>query len=347
MTLRDNPVSIAGAADGTAKAATMGRLGTFLPTTIAICVGCALTIVAYFITARMEEREHLINFERKADVWFDLIEKRINHTVSVLRSIDSLYAASREVDRDEFRAFIRTLGEQQAVQALEWVPRVPRARRAAFEEAARENELPNFAFTERQSQGDMVRAGTRAEYFPVYFVEPYAGNEAALGFDLGSNGVRLEALNRARDSGEMVATLRITLVQEIGDQYGFLVFAPIYRNGAPQGTVAERRANLMGFGLHVFRIGDLVNAAIAQSPSSRNSAVIQIFDQSAPEGNRRLYPKTLASEGDAEPLLSHHRNPRTLRVTGRNWLLVATPTATFIEEGGHMWRPWSMNVPRS
>ena len=67
----------------------------------------------------MEEREQLITFERKADVWFDLIEKRITHTVSVLRSIESLYAASREVDRDEFRAFIRTLGEQQAGQALE------------------------------------------------------------------------------------------------------------------------------------------------------------------------------------------------------------------------------------
>ncbi len=203
MTLRDNPAGIAGAADGTAKAATMGRLGAFLPTAIAICVGCALTIGAYFITARMEEREHLISFELKADVWFDLIEKRITHTVSVLRSIVSLYAASREVDRDEFRAFIRTLGEQQAVQALEWIPRVPRARRAAFEKAARANELPNFKFTERQSQGDMVRAGTRAEYFPVYFVEPYAGNEAALGFDLGSSAARLEALGLANGGREI------------------------------------------------------------------------------------------------------------------------------------------------
>ncbi len=341
MATRDNPAAIAGAADDTAKAATMGHPGALVPAVIAICVGCALSIGAYFTTARMEDREQQIKLEREADVWFDQIEKRIDHTISVLRSIAGLYAASGEVERVEFRAFVRALGEQQAVQALEWIPRVPRARRAAFEETARENGFPDFAFTERQSQGNMVRAGTRAEYFPVYFVQPYAGNKAALGFDLGSNPARLEALNRARDSGEMIATSRITLVQETSDQYGFLVFIPIYRNGAPKDTVAERRVNLMGFGVGVFRIGDLVNATIAESSSSRNSAVIQIFDQSAPEENRRLYPKTLASGGEAE-LLPHHRNTRTLSVAGRNWLLVATPTAKFIKEISQAWRPWAM-----
>ena len=83
-------------------------------------------------------------------------------------------------------------------------------------------------------------ADFREEYFPVYYVEPYQGNEAALGFDLASNPVRLEALNKSRDSGQGVATARITLVQESEDQFGFLVFRPIYRNGFPAETMAVR-----------------------------------------------------------------------------------------------------------
>ena len=60
----------------------------------------------------------------------------------------------------------------------------------------------------------MVRAAERDEYFPVYFVEPSKGNEIALGFDLASNAIRKDALEKSRDTGEMVATGRITLVQE-------------------------------------------------------------------------------------------------------------------------------------
>ena len=64
----------------------------------------------------------------------------------------------------------------------------------------------------------MAPAGIREEYFPVYYVEPRRGNEAAIGYDLASNPTRKQALDQARDSGEMTATGRITLVQETGLQ---------------------------------------------------------------------------------------------------------------------------------
>ena len=124
MTTHGNPAAISGAADGTVKAATMGRLGALVPTVIVICVGCTLSIGAYFIVADLERHENQDRFNQAAEARFDQIEKRLDRTVSVLRSITGLYAASREVERDEFRAFVRALGEQPAVQALEWIPRV-------------------------------------------------------------------------------------------------------------------------------------------------------------------------------------------------------------------------------
>ena len=64
-------------------------------------------------------------------------------------------------------------------------------------------------------------------------VEPYTGNEAALGFDLASNAARSETLETARDSGAMVASSAFKLVQDEGIKLGFLIFAPVYQNGHP------------------------------------------------------------------------------------------------------------------
>ncbi len=92
----------------------------------------------------------------------------------------------------------------------------------------------------------MVRRAQSDTYFPVYFVEPLEGNEAAVGFDLASNPTRLEALIQARDTGTPVATARITLVQETGRQFGFLIFVPVFGEGLSHDTVEERRRSLEG-----------------------------------------------------------------------------------------------------
>lgn len=110
----------------------------------------------------------------------------------------------------------------------------------------------------------MVEAGRRDEYFPVYYVEPYEGNEAAVGFDLASNETRLKALNFSRRSGQITTTARITLVQETGEQFGFLIFRPVYGKYQPAGTPDGRPARLQGFALGVFRIGDLVDLSLCR-----------------------------------------------------------------------------------
>ena len=102
----------------------------------------------------------------------------------------------------------------------------------------------------------MVVARTRNEYFPVYHVAPYEGNEAALGFDLASSKTRLKAIDSARVSGLPAATAKITLVQEEASQFGFLVFSPGYKGG--QGS-----AFLYGFVLAVYRIDEIIERSLS------------------------------------------------------------------------------------
>lgn len=289
-----------------------------------LCLGAILSTGAYFLVGTADRNQRRVDFELTAHDRMDAIETRVKTTIAVLHSIAGLFAATNTIDRNAFRAFVRSLQLGSAVQALEWIPRVPAARRLAFEGAARLGEFPEFQITERQAQGEMVRAEDRGEYFPVYFVEPYLGNEAALGYDLGSNPARLEALIRSRDSGEMVATSRITLVQETGDQYGFLVFIPIYRSGAPSGTAEERGEALLGFGLGVFRVGDLIEAARPDGRLADDAVRIDVSDLSAPEGAQVLYPRSFPGEASRDPApdLQAHR---LLDVAGRTWSIAVRP----------------------
>ena len=254
--------------------------------------GIALSVVAFGATRSWERHEITEDFEGTARDRALALERSIAATVEELHNIRSLYEASKEVERDEFRAFVENgLEEHPGIQALEWIPRVPASERATYEEAARRGAFPQFRIVEREAQGTMVPADFREEYFPVYYVEPYEGNEAALGFDLASNPIRLEALDKSRDTGEGVATARITLVQESEDLFGFLVFQPIYRNGLPVETMSQRRENLAGFALGVFRVKDMLENSLTR-PHAKNGGRgldIQLYDRSAPPEQQLLF----------------------------------------------------------
>ena len=312
--------------------------GYYARVLLAAATGSVLSVGAFILLLNFERNDIEENFQRTAGDRALALEHSIADNVEALEDIQSLYKASKDVERDEFRAFIEhELEESPGIQALEWIPRVLASERAAHEGAARKDGFPEYRIAERQTQGTMVPAGVREEYFPVYYVEPYEGNEAALGFDLASNPVRLEALNKSRDTGQGVATARITLVQETEDQFGFLVFQPIYRKGFPAETVAQRRENLAGFALGVFRITDMLEASLAQSSVETGGPGLDVslYDRSAPREQQLLFT-TNPVNGTAGQAPPHLSLSRTFDVAGRTWeLVLASPDA-----GLSVWSIW-------
>ncbi|TAK29843.1 MAG: PAS domain S-box protein [Chloroflexota bacterium] len=291
---------------------------------VALYVGVALCIGLFVIVGKWEDERERDRFDEDVASMTSRLERSLASDREVLGSIGGLYAASVSVDRTEFGVFVAgALSRHPHIQALEWIPFVPSSERRAYEESARADGYPGFQFTEKDSQGNIVPASERPAYFPVYYVEPLVGNEVALGFDLGSNPERLEALERARDSGTFAATSRITLVQETGQQFGLLIFLPIYRNGASPNTVEERRALLSGFALAVFRIGDLIEQSFRNLDSGPYS--VRLYDIGAPEGQSLLYASMSAGdEADSEYGSGPNKIVR-LEVGGRQWSLVVYP----------------------
>jgi PAS domain S-box-containing protein len=295
-----------------------------LPSLVVVGVGVLLT-VGIFVTLRdLEGKNARATFDSVARERLDALETNVDLTVNNLISVDAFFDASHRFDRAGFARFAAALlAQNKAIQALEWIPRVPKHLRSNYERAARHEGFPSFQFTERLPQGGMARAGDREEYFPVFFVEPFTGNEKALGFDLASNPARREALQLSAATGRMVATSRVILVQETADQYGALVFYPVYRGDIEPPSEERGQAALIGFALGVFRIQDMVEKAGA-IPSPASGLRVAIFDRDAKPGERLLYPKG-AHFDRVDDLPKSVRTMRTVLVGGRTWEIAAYP----------------------
>ena len=184
----------------------------------------------------------------------------------------------------------------------------------------------------------MVRAGERKDYYPVFYVEPLKGNERALGFDLASDAIRLEALQRAASTGQMVATARISLVQEQADQHGFLVFRPVYRGGFLPPAGGPRQQALSGFVLGVFRVKNIVEKANRVAPAGSGIAVA-IFDLDAKSGQQLLSPRHARFDSDSGFPKDFEEN-RFISVAGRKWEIAAYPLPNAFRP--LRWSSWSI-----
>ncbi|MCP4205167.1 MAG: diguanylate cyclase [bacterium] len=311
-------------------------VAVWLPVMVFV-VGVAASLLVYSVARNNQRLQVTSRFAQAAGTRASAIRRAFEHGVDTTESIVALFAASEEVSREEFGDFTRPLLKgHPAIQAVSWAPVVPHARRSEVERRAAES-VPGFRFTNRATQGQMVAAAEAEEYVPVLYLEPFSGNEAAIGFDLASNPSRRVSLEKARDTGAIVATGRIRLVQETGNQYGFLLIAPIYRSGTDLKTVPARQRESTGFASVVFRVGDLISSAMALlEPVEIDVAV---FDDTAPPEESRLYISSgLASGGDLPELERFEGPPRdglehliSFDFGARRWTVVMRPAPGHFE----------------
>lgn len=284
-------------------------------------VGVILSVGLYFTVRSWEEKE--LN-KHAADLAHEQAEKlqvSVMRSMEVLYSIASLHAAQGVINRRQFHEFVQqALARQSELQALSWNPVVPATKRTDFESAAVADGLSSFQFREKNSAGHIQPAGQRDEYIPVYFIEPMANNLPALGFDLNSDAERLFSLDRARDTAQPVATAPIRLTQGPDNQSGVLVLLPIYSGDAPV-TVAERRKELTGFAVAVFRVNDLVQTEFADLKMKGIEACL--LDNSS--SGELIYGNKAATG-----------NQVLLAVAGRNWVMEFSPTPQFIAAHSHL-----------
>jgi len=315
-----------------------------LPVVLVVCVGVFFSFAGFVLTRSLENKKIESSFIFAADERVLVIKDTLREEITILEALYSFYGASNLVTRSEFKNFTLPLIKRvRGIQALEWVPKILHRERAAYEKAARQAGFKDFKITERKKEGQLMPAGKRSQYFPVYFVEPYQGNEAALGFDLASNPARLAALNAARDTGELRSTARIKLVQEKEERYGVLLALPVFRKNQLLNTIEERRRNLTGFILGVFRLGDIVESSLASLQPRRVD--IYLHDKTASKEEQFLYyHKSRALQSDNRKKSKYEENLKyvtTFEIGGRQWEILCVPSPGFVAMD-RTWFPWGM-----
>jgi signal transduction histidine kinase/CHASE1-domain containing sensor protein/ActR/RegA family two-component response regulator len=297
-----------------------GRAGPALLALLALAVASGLTFQAWRSAWLAEEAEQRTEFDARVADARSRILQRMHAYQEVLRGVEGLYAASTSVERAEFRAYVTPLRLAEAYPGIQGVGfglLVPAARRRALEAAIRHEGFPGFAVRPDGGGGALA---------PVVFVEPFEGrNLRAFGYDMLSEPLRREAMERARDSGQPALTSRLTLVVETGEdvQAGALLYLPIYRNGAPLGSVAERREALLGWVYSSFRMGDLMRGILGQHAVELD---VEIFDGvgTAPE---ELMFHAVPSHAAGQGREGGHHAERTLEIAGRTWTMVLAAPA--------------------
>jgi diguanylate cyclase (GGDEF)-like protein len=178
-------------------------------------------------------------------------------SIGQLSSAAAFFQAESELDSHDFQVIGDSLLRQGILRGAAFIQKVPAAERRRYER------LRGFAIVERGADGRLRRASAQPVHFPLTFIAAPRGAGSALGYDLAGDPSRAPYLRRARDSGEPVATEISPLV--LGGS-GVIVYRPVYRDGAPIATVAQRRQALLGFAAGSFVIGSLTDPADAALP---------------------------------------------------------------------------------
>jgi PAS domain S-box-containing protein len=315
---------------------------------VSVPVSLAFILVVGFLayTDAWEQDRAKLTFGRRTDRLTLEVEEKFDHYIDVLRSLESFYASSVSVSRLDFKTFVsRWFSAHPGLGTLSWNPRIPDSERASYEQAARLDGLSNFQILDRGLQGQLIRAGRRAEYFPVYYFESRRGTHRSLGFDVGVDPVRRKALDRARDTGKPTATDRIALIKDFESEPSFLVFLPIYRFRLDH-NVEERRRNLQGYVSAAFRVRDIINNILASGQAK--DIDMRLYDaesggdkdplaqQRSQKANRKIGPDRL--EAIYREAL---KRSIPLEIAQHRWILEFTPTREYLM-AQRRWQAWSV-----
>lgn len=290
---------------------------------LVLAVGFAVSVLGFREGRRAEQERAEAAVTHRAALRHSLMREVLGNYEDALHGFSALFTIDAPVRDDEFaRAAERLLERLPAVQAVEWVPFVPAGQRAAFE-AARRREEPAFRIFHLEGGARPVPAPERPAYYPIAFAHPYAGNEAALGYDLMTGPTR-GFLEQARQTQQAVVSHQFQLVQEAGGPPGIVLIVPVFRPEA-----AGTEANFAGFVQGVFRVRDLL-AAVRDRPPDSLLEVMFVDALETDPARRVLFAGPSGAGGTAampdEPAFRAglHREHR-LEFGGRDWRVLFRP----------------------
>jgi signal transduction histidine kinase len=276
----------------------------------------ALFVAIFARVSGWEDNQSLLEFRLRSQHLADSIQARLEAEGVFLEQLGEAFKARRfPVSEHDFRELVQKLLEHfPTIQAVEWAPRVGSAEREAFDLAQR-RQRPGFSIRQSASAGTPLAAAKKTPSYPVIYIEPLAGNQEAVGFDLGSQPDRRAAIETAIATGEVAATAPVRLVQEHAEEAGSLLIYAVSEGATGPGVV-----------LVVLRMGTFTKKLAG---SLQSMMKIRFIDEG---GKRPLFDDFLG--GPAKQSFA-----TAFAFATRHYLLETQPTAEYLAQH-RGWESW-------
>ena len=292
---------------------------------LVLAVSLAITYQLWKYEQHNAEQELQSEFDFRVREANSRIEQRMQAYEQVLRGIAGLFTHDSNVTRQEFRNYFDRLYLEESypgIQGLAFLRIVPQAQRDRHIVAIRKEGYPEYSIKPE---------GKREIYAPIVYIEPFTGrNLRAFGYDTYTEPTLRAAMEMARDKYLTAISGKVKLVQEAGRnlQVGFVMYMPIYANGAPHDTLVDRRANVIGWVAAPFRMGDLMSGLLGP-----HSALLDFEIYDGPEMSKQ----TLMHDSDNDPGSRQGARFQTvnqLKIAGHTWTVATRSHAGFEERLG-------------
>ncbi|NTV69968.1 MAG: PAS domain S-box protein [Azonexaceae bacterium] len=237
----------------------------------------AITAALYGMLRQRTEEQIYQRFLYRAEQERSALLFRLNTNAQVLRGAAAFIESSQTVSRQEWHSYVSNLQLARTlpgIQATGFALMIQPQDKATHEQTIRAEGFSDYAIKPR---------GPREQYSSIVFLEPSTEiNQIALGYDMFSEPIRRLAMERARDTGEPALSGKITLLQETGQQSGFLIYMPVYRTGQPRDSIEARRTALRGYSYAAFRATDLLSRVITKD---NKDVEVELYDTAIAPAN--------------------------------------------------------------
>ncbi|HEU0290461.1 MAG TPA: EAL domain-containing protein, partial [Burkholderiales bacterium] len=333
-----------------------------------LAVGLVISYSAWRFAEQWVGGDAAGKFQNRVTQAVETVEQRFQDNINILLGLKGLFAASHQVDRDEFQRYLAVLDIERrfpGLRLIAYAAHVPHTRRTAFVERVRRDRsasplgYPDFT---------IKPPGEREDYLVVTYLEPFLGNQRSFGFDIYSEPGRRVDLDAVRDSGHPTASGPVRIVTDPQKPINFLLRVPIYRRDMPVKTVAQRRAAFQGVVTAIIRVDELMQSLLGKQLGTEFDLVVHDFGASGvSEPNASIEGSQLfdsRKQEGAETAVPGPSRSAIVEIAGRRWRMTffsptqvgygvehALPLTVFL--GGLVtsfllfWLIWALSASRS
>lgn len=280
------------------------------------------------------ERETSV-FERDVASTTQEVTLKLNGYLYALEALNGVYLASEDVNRREFAQATRYwLSTLEGIQALGWAERVTQKQIPAFEAQQRAEGGRSYQVFDRIPGSSERRAPSGPEVVAMRFVEPAATNERAMGLNILSMDVTRQAYEQALATDRSTATRGFKLTQEIGNQWGIVVYRPVFRPSRLDPSPHAPKV-VKGTLFATLRMDDALRAMLQSMPGYLSACIVEgSGDHVVALGGG---PDCQNNAWNTQPTL--HRQVVPLTFAGASWHLVvwAAQPVPIIDRGTGSW----------